>query len=121
MKRLDLECGVDAIARMEGIAGCAVVDMEAGMAWHVAGAAEALQPLAEAASDYWRLFLRRKDDFHGLGDIRALVVMHAAGRLTLAGCGRDLLLVCLSREPDRVDWPAWKARVGALQQAVAAL
>ena len=116
-----MEREVDAMAAMDGIAGCAVVDTQAGMAWYTAGPADTLQPLAEAASDYWRMFLRRRDDFRGLGEIRALVVMHAEGRLTLAGCGEQLLLICLSSEPDRVDWRAWKARVGALQQAVASM
>jgi hypothetical protein len=32
-----------------------------------------------------------------------------------------LLLVCLSGEPDRVDWPAWKRRAGALHAAAARL
>lgn len=121
MKTERMERELEAIAAMPGMTGCAVIDTEGGMAWHTAGSAATVQSLAEAASDYWRMFLRRRGDFGDLGELRALVVMHAHGRLTLAACGEQLLLVCLSAEPDRVDWPAWKARVGALQQAVASL
>ena len=121
MKRHALEQALEALAALPGVLGCAVVDTDGGMAWQTAGPDPVLQPLAEAASDYWRMFLRRRGDFAVLGDIRALVVMHQRGRLTLAGCGEQLLLVCLSAEPDRVDWTAWKARVARLQQAVAAI
>jgi predicted regulator of Ras-like GTPase activity (Roadblock/LC7/MglB family) len=117
--RQALEAELDSLAQLPGMRGCAVIDTDAGMAWHTAGDAQLLQPIAEAASDYWRLFLRRRGDFEGLGEIRALVVMHAKGRITLAGCGEQLLLVCLSHEPDRVDWNRWKAGVGSLQKVVA--
>jgi predicted regulator of Ras-like GTPase activity (Roadblock/LC7/MglB family) len=121
MKSDRMQRELEAMAAMHGVIGCAVIDTDGGMAWHTAGAAEAVQPMAEAASDYWRMFLRRRGDFGALGEIRALVVMHARGRLTLAACGAQLLLVSLTDEPDTVDWRAWKARVGALQQAVASM
>lgn len=119
MKRERMEHELAAMAALDGVIGCAVIDTDGGMAWHTAGPADALQPLAEAASDYWRMGLRRRELYAPLGDIRALVVMHARGRLTLAACGEKLLLVSLSREPDRVDWPAWKARLAAVQESVA--
>lgn len=107
------------LARMAGLRGlrsCAVVDAETGMVWHAAGDAEGLA-LAEAASDYWRLCARQRV-FEALGPARAQVAIHERLRLTIVACGRGLLLVAVSDEPDRVEWPRWKATAGELQRAL---
>lgn len=108
------------LARMAGLRGmrsCAVVDAETGMVWHEAGEPEGLA-IAEAASDYWRLCERQRV-FASLGLARAQVAIHERLRLTIVACGRGLLLVAVSDEPDRVEWPRWKAAAGELQRALA--
>jgi hypothetical protein len=107
-----------ALCEGEGLLACALVDIDTGMVVHSAGDAD---PIAEAASDYWRLFRRQRPLLSTLGEARAQVLIHDKARLTLTACGKGLLLVCLSGEPDRVDWPAWKRRAGALHAAAARL
>ena len=103
------------LAGEPGLIACGVVDVETGMVYHGAGDGEQV-PLIEAASDYWRLAQRHRAVSHAaLGPTRAQVLIHDRARLTLARCGEGLLLVCVSHEPDRVDWARWKRVVGALQ------
>ena len=109
-----LRAALEAMAAQAGVAACALVELETGMAWQAAGRADFL-PLAEAASDYWRYGRRQHRTFEALGAVRAQVVIHERGRLTIVPCGLGLLLVLLTEEPDRVDWPAWKRAAAALQ------
>jgi hypothetical protein len=109
---------LDAMAALDGMVACALVERDTGMVWHCAGHADGVL-LAEAASDYWRLCGRQDTAFAPLGPLRAQVAIHADARLTLVGCGEGLLLVAISREPDRVDWQRWKQAVGALQAQAA--
>jgi hypothetical protein len=118
MSAASLLAPLQALAALEGLLACAVVDVDTGMVCQSAGDA-ACVPLAEAASDYWRL-CRRQQAFDTLGPVRAQVLIHERARLTLAPCGRELLLVCASAEPDRVDWARWKQAVAHLH-AVARL
>jgi predicted regulator of Ras-like GTPase activity (Roadblock/LC7/MglB family) len=107
------------MAAMPGVLGCAVVDLDAAMAWQAVGVLPQLEALCEGAADYWRMADRRSGEFAGLGGLRAQVLIHASGRLTLVNCGARLLLVCVSAEPDRVDWTQWQPRVQALKELVA--
>lgn len=112
----DLVTRLQALVDGVGLAACALVDIDTGMVLAAAGDAEVI---AEAASDYWRLFRRQQPLRSALGEARAQVLIHERGRLTLTACGGGLLLVSLSAEPDRVDWQGWKRGVGGLQAAVA--
>ena len=106
-----------ALADQPGLIACGLVDAETGMVCHCAGDGEHLA-LIEAASDYWRLAQRHGPVAHGaLGPTRAQVLIHDRARLTLTRCGDGLLLVCISQEPDRVDWPRWKQALGPLLAA----
>ena len=109
-----------AMAAQPGIRGCALVDLATGMVLHGEGAPE-LVPIAEAASDYWRLCSRQEGVFGVLGAPRAQVVIHALGRVTIVRCGDGLLLVTLSREPEAVDWHRWKRAAQALGPLAAGL
>lgn len=106
---------LERIAALPGMVGCAVVDVDTGMAWETAGDAARVQHACEAASDYWRLYLRNKHEYALLlGELAAQVMVHAQGRVTIVPCKQSLLLVCLSHEPDRVDWRAWKSMLAEL-------
>lgn len=118
MKAEALERELGAIASLEGVIGCAVVDVETGMAWKSVGGDD-VQIICEAASDFWRLHLRQSAHFEShLGGLSAQVLIHARGRITLVRCAHPLLLVSLSKEPDQVDWPLWKACAGRLSTLV---
>ncbi|MET4578971.1 roadblock/LC7 domain-containing protein [Ottowia thiooxydans] len=95
---------LEAMVEMPGVEGCALVEIEAGMVWHHAGHIEGIQTFAEAASDYWRLYQRLSRQFQDLGDLRASVMMHAYGRITLLPCGEGVLLVTLTRDKSGTDW-----------------
>lgn len=112
----DLGAQLHALADSVGLLACALVDIDTGMVLACAGDADVI---AEAASDYWRLFRRQRPLLAALGEARAQVLIHERGRITLTACGGGLLLVSLSAEPDRVDWLGWKQGVGGLQKAVA--
>jgi hypothetical protein len=113
-----LVAALERLAAMPGLLGCTVVDGDTGMPWGATGSFPELAAVCESAWDYWRLACRRRE-YASLGELRAIVVMHAQGRVTLVGCGEGLLLVTLSREPDAVDWPRWKGAVGRFMQVLA--
>ncbi|WP_374665429.1 hypothetical protein [Ramlibacter sp.] len=109
------------MASLPGVGGCAIVEADTGMVWESAGELPGVHHLSEAVSDYWRLFLRRSEDFAALGELRAQVLIHSHRRVTLVGCGEGLVLVTVSGEPDQVRWADWKGAVGGLQQLVASM
>lgn len=118
MKQKRLRDTVDAMATMAGVEGCALVEIEAGMVWHHAGRIDGVQTMAEAASDYWRLYKRLAGQFNDLGQLQASLLVHSNGRLTLLPCGQGMLLVALTRQNAGTDWAAWQARTRELAQLV---
>jgi len=114
MKEKRLREAVESMAAMPGLEGCALVEIEAGMVWHHAGHIDGVQTFAEAASDYWRLYTRLSDQFKDLGDLRASVMMHSHGRLTLLPCGTGMLLVTLTRQKSEIDWALWQEKTREL-------
>ena len=121
MKQQRLREALESLATLPGFAGCALVDIEAGMVWHHAGQIEGVQNFAEAASDYWRLYQRLAHQFKDLGDLKASAMVHARGRLTLLPCGSGMLLVALTRHQVDIDWARWQEKTRALAQLVDAL
>jgi|JI6StandDraft_1071083.scaffolds.fasta_scaffold487025_1 predicted regulator of Ras-like GTPase activity (Roadblock/LC7/MglB family) len=108
MKDDQLRAELESIARKPGLQGCALVDTETGMIWSATGAHADIQKIAEAASDYWRLYLRHRRHIDSLGDLHAQILIHTAGRITITSCGNSALLVTLSGAKDTVDWKAWQ-------------
>lgn len=122
MKAARVRQALEAMAReVQGLDGCALADAETGMVWHAAGAVEGVEGLSEAAVDFWRLRTRLAGTLDPLGQLQALVLMHALRRLTIVGCGPSLLLVVLSGRDARVDWDGWKRSVAELQKLAASL
>lgn len=116
-----LRDALDEVAGMHGLQGCALVEIDAGMVWHEAGSIADVQKIAEAASDYWRLYQRQRVHFEHLGELRAQVMMHSEVRITMLPCGQGMLLIALSRERDPVDWARLQRKAGDLKQLVARL
>lgn len=118
MKQQRLREALEAMATMPGVEGCALVEIDAGMVWHHAGQIEGVQFMAEAASDYWRLYRRLASQFEDLGALQASLLVHTNGRITLLPCGNGMLLVALTRPHAATDWSAWQTQARALAQLV---
>ena len=106
------------MAAIPGISGCALVEADAGMVWHTAGHVPDVQNIAEAASDYWRLYLRLERNFDSLGGLRGSLMWHAQGQLVLLPCGKGLLFMALVEGNGSVDWQACFARTQVLADLV---
>ncbi len=109
---------LDRMTRVPGLSGCALVEIEAGMVWHTAGEMPDVQRIAEAASDYWRLYLRLEPQFGSLGGLRGSLMWHAQGQLVLLPCGHGVLLVGLAMQEGSVDWPRCFEQARELAQLV---
>lgn len=121
MKSERLREALEQIAQLKGLQGCALVEIDAGMVWHTAGSIVDVNKIAEAASDYWRLYQRQRVYFEHLGELRAQVMMHRDVRITMLPCGQGMLLVALSSEQEAVDWVQLQSRTGQVKQLVAQL
>lgn len=116
MKAQALSDLLDQFALLDGLIGCAVLDAETGMAWKTSGNAKSVQFVCEAATDYWRLHQRQEGEFASLlGPLVMQMIFHSRGRITIAQCSKSLLFVCLTREPDKVDWRLWKQKFASLK------
>lgn len=111
---------LEAMAETAGVSGCALVDADTGMVWHAAGRVASLVPFAEAAVDFWRLRTRLEPTLDPMGEVQAIVVVHSRQRLSIVGCGPDLLLVAVSGRDARIDWLAWQQRVTEIRDLAAA-
>lgn len=118
MKAKILQVLLNSMAELPGVEGCALVEIGAGMVWNTAGKMEGMQNLAEAASDYWRLYRRLDHHFSELGDLKASVFMHAKGSITLLPCGEGMLLVALTRQKSTVNWAQWQGKAKELAKMV---
>lgn len=113
-----LQSHLTEMAGLPGVVGCALVETQTGFVLQSAGGIAELTVLAEAASDYWRLHHRLQASFERLGMLRACVMMHAAGRITLLPCGSGMLLVAVTHEPSGVDWLQWQIKTRQLAAIV---
>lgn len=116
-----LHAALEQMDRLPGLQGCALVEIDTGMVWHAAGDSEDVQKIAEASSDYWRLYQRQRAHFEHLGELQAQVMMHREVRITMLPCGQGMLLIALSREHDRVNWAELQSQAQGLRQLVMAL
>lgn len=112
--------GLREIVAQPGIRASALVELSTGMVVLWEGPADLL-PVAEAASDYWRLCTRQEQVLGVLGPPLAQVLMHADTRVTIIPCGDGLLLVTLSKEGAPLDWERWKRLAQGLQATAARL
>ncbi len=121
MKAERLRQMIDNLAVMPGMAGCALVEIEAGMVWHGAGEIREIAQYAEAASDYWRLSDRLNRHFSILGPLSVALMVHAHGRITMLPCGKGMIMVGITMDKVPVDWAAWQKQVSDLSAVVDSL
>lgn len=103
---------LERLAAQPGIQGCALVDAGTGMIWLASAQRQIGEQVWEAAVDYWRLHRRQEPLFAAIGGLRAAVMYHDAGVLSVFPCGTDPEVLLISVGVHRgVDWAAWQARV----------
>jgi hypothetical protein len=118
MQASRLQAELTAMSAGTGLAGCALVDASTGLIWCSTGELQTTPLIAEAACDYWRLYLRNREYFQSMGEIRAQVLIHSEQRLTLVGFDPDLLLIAQSNENTRIDWRSWQVKIREFQALV---
>lgn len=118
MQATQLKTALIAITGEVGIASCALVDASTGLVWCAIGQLEHTPLIAEAACDYWRVYLRNREYFQDMGDMRAQVLIHSKQRLTILGIEPSLLLISLTDEKSHINWGLWQAKVRHFQNLV---
>lgn len=114
MNRQALADEVERIGSAPGVITCTLVDASTGMIYHAAGGRPDLEPLAEAARDYWRLHRRNDNLFRDLGAMVGIVVLHEEGVINVMPCAGDAVLVTLAQR-NKVNFSSWPTRMGRLQ------
>ncbi|MDO9405225.1 MAG: hypothetical protein Q7T87_14425 [Polaromonas sp.] len=96
------------LAAFAGIRGCSLVECESGLVVHSAGDFPDVEPMSEAAVEFWRIHARVKGNLDALGNLNLAMLAFQNGWLGLTACPGDpsLLLVAVTR-PRQVDWQGW--------------
>lgn len=103
------------IDELNGVDGAAVIDYRSGMVIYTSPAfGDEATPLAEAASDYWRLYERQSDTFDTLGALKISIMIHEKKRLTMLPCGNGLMCLVQTAKIDDIDWLELQRRVFGL-------
>lgn len=116
-----LEALIATMSQQPGVLGCALVDSSTGLSWLQTGCVVGDSLIAEAACEYWRLYLRHREYFADMGEIRAQVVIHSAKRITIMGCGLEMIIIAITDERTAIDWGAWQAQARQIRHLVEAL
>ena len=111
-----------ALAALEGVKSCALVDSQSGLVWHAVGTEPAAEELWEAAIDYWRLHGRSYTHFAALGELGAAVLnhLHAVPAIIPCAARSDLLVVCIASHQG-MNWRDWQRRVRAMGERLNSL
>lgn len=116
-----IESELALMTQLPGILGCALVDSSTGLSWSQTGCVTHQPLTAEAACEYWRLYLRQRDYFADMGELRAQVVIHTQKRITISGCGLEMILIAVSDERVTVDWVSWQAHARKIKALIETL
>lgn len=101
------------MAETSGVIACALVEISTGMVYASAGKHPGIDCLAEAASDYWRLYKRIQANFDDFGPLEAVSAQHKRGVMSLIPCSEGLVVATVSL-PSKLDWRVWSAKVKVL-------
>ncbi len=110
---------LQALADFPGIDGCALVEADTGMVWHVAGHYPELERIGEAAIEFWRIQNRLTAHLSTLGTLKSAAYSFSNRVVALFPCHEDagLVLVCVAAKGD-VSWQAWSTKVEALRRVL---
>lgn len=113
MKKQLIAKELQRMAATPGVVACALVDVGAGMVYLSAGDTPNIEAVAEAASDYWRLYQRNGNNFAELGPLQAVSTIHRDGVVSLMPCSEGIVLATISRRM-QLDMSAWHRQVAQL-------
>ncbi|MDO5654154.1 MAG: hypothetical protein Q4G39_08635 [Brachymonas sp.] len=117
MKTAILREAIEHMAAQPGIMACALVDAETCMVIQSAGEAADIDILAEAATDYWRLYKRLQKHFDHLGPLDTSVMLHAQGVINITPAANSVVVIALAQRL-QTDWNAWQQEVRKLSELV---
>ena len=117
MNNAALHQAITHMAAQPGIMACALVDAETCMVIQSAGQTEVIDVLAEAATDYWRLYKRLQKHFDALGPLNTSVMLHRQGMINLTPCSDSVVVIAVANRM-QTDWNAWQKEVKKLGKLV---
>ena len=114
MKARYLRHKLSVLTDLPGVLSVALVEADTGLVWESDGETESLEHVAEAASNFWRLYERMGTAFGTLGDLRTIQLRHQHCDLRLTPCGRGVLLVTVTAAGEAVDEAALQQKAEQL-------
>lgn len=118
MNKQELVQEIELIGCAPGVITCALVDGPTGMLYHASGGRADLDPLVEAARDYWQLHERNDRPYRLLGGLLGVVVVHEKAVINVMACAAGTVLVTLA-ERNKVNFSSWPARLRRLEAMLA--
>lgn len=109
---------ISAMASVADVLGCALVGTEDGLIWYQVNKGMNIQPLCEAAVNYWRLHDRMASQFENIGPLFGCVMLHSKGRITMLPSGKDAILIAITEANPDIDWKAWQQQTRELAHLV---
>ncbi|MES2973057.1 MAG: hypothetical protein V4757_05590 [Pseudomonadota bacterium] len=116
MNLQELAAEIGRLASTPGVIACSLIDGPTGMIYHTSGDQD-LEPLAEAARDYWQLHRRQASAHQKLGEFIGLVTLHEKGVINVLQCTEDTILVTIA-ERNRVSFSTWPSQLDRLRQLI---
>ncbi len=104
MNSVEIQSNINQIADGEGVLGCALVEIEAGMIWLSAGKSPQLSQYCEAVSDYWRLSDRLNKHFPEADQLRNLSLQYGHLKIASWRLNKGLILVLLLAQGQELPW-----------------
>lgn len=111
---------VEKLGHFSGVKGCALIEVDTGMAWHCAGAIPGIEKIGEVAIEFWRVHTRLSAHFDQFGAFNSSAHSFANQVIALFPCSKEpaLVLVCVA-DKSGVDWAQWGKGVNELKLALA--
>lgn len=104
MNAAETQVSIDRIAAGDGVLGCALVEIEAGMIWLSAGQNPHLPLYCEAISDYWRLSERLNKHLPDTGQLKNLSLQYQHLKIASWRLNQGLIFVLLLTQSQELQW-----------------
>ena len=110
---------VQDLGTFPGVEGCALVEVDTGMAWHHGGNLATMERVGEAAIEFWRVQVRLSSYFTDMGPLQSAAYSFSNGVIALFPVidKPALVLVCVAAKND-MAWKVWAEHVMQLKKAL---
>lgn len=114
-----VEAMVQKLGTFPGVEGCALVEVDTGMAWHHGGNLATMERVGEAAIEFWRIQLRLSAYFAGMGPLQSAAYSFSSRVIALFPVMDKpaLVLVCVAGKND-MAWKAWAEGLARLKEVL---